>query len=767
MRARLKHNFLNYARWSYRRLLTQAGMVIRVGKRPWDPQLPTIIIAGHEASATGAPILALNLCQRLCEDHNVIVILLKGGALLSHFQENCCAVITSRRAFVNRELVRRAIDHASGGTAVAFALVNSIVSAPLVEPLRALGIPCLVLVHEFAADTKPLSRFSEASLWASRVVCSTPITWHDVLRNCPQLGDVPMAVLPQGRCQPPHNSRSLPAQNLAAAGPSSRDAERFLMDLPADCLLVLGAGTVCTRKGVDLFVAAAQQIRPLVPDLPVRFAWIGSGFAPDRDLAVSVWVQDQIERSGLADQLTMLDESPAYSALVKRSDLFLVTSRLDPLPNVAIDAMFAATPVLCFAEACGLACLLEQQPDLHDACVAPFFDCTGIAQRAAALLRSPERRRLVAQRSLELARTAFHMPSYIRRLLELVRISSTELQQEDADIAVLHQQRLVDRDFHSPGGNLSDLALSQRYLLSWRCNLQPRKPFAGFHPGIYRECALPQGSRRDPLAHWQERQRPPGPWQVPVIRPGPRPTGLPDASQVALHIHVFYPELLAPMLELLAHNQVLPDLFLTFSNPDLEPAIRLALRRGPWPASLHPVPNRGRDIGPLLTELGQHLDNNYCFYGHLHTKRSVLINEDTAGQWRQFLLRNLLGSAKAAMLDQILAVMQADPQIGLVFPDDPGCLGWTANRKEAEILADRLGLPPLPEAIHFPVGTMFWARRGALTRLYGLGLGWQDYPKEPLGYDGTMLHAIERLLPQICLASGHTYAVTHVPGCSR
>jgi hypothetical protein len=30
-----------------------------------------------------------------------------------------------------------------------------------------------------------------------------------------------------------------------------------------------------------------------------------------------------------------------------------------------------------------------------------------------------------------------------------------------------------------------------------------------------------------------------------------------------------------------------------------------------------------------------------------------------------------------------------------------------------------------------------------------------------------MLHAIERLLPQICLASGQRYAVTHVPGFSR
>ena len=62
----------------------------------------------------------------------------------------------------------------------------------------------------------------------------------------------------------------------------------------------------------------------------------------------------------------MLDESPAYRALIERSDLFVVSSRLDPLPNVAIDAMQASTPVLCFDNACGIAGLLKEHPSLHE-----------------------------------------------------------------------------------------------------------------------------------------------------------------------------------------------------------------------------------------------------------------------------------------------------------------------------------------------------------------------------------------------------------------
>ena len=39
--------------------------------------------------------------------------------------------------------------------------------------------------------------------------------------------------------------------------------------------------------------------------------------------------------------------------------------------------------------------------------------------------------------------------------------------------------------------------------------------------------------------------------------------------------------------------------------------------------------------------------------------------------------------------------------------------------------------------------------------------------KEPIGYDGTFLHAIERLLPSVCLDSGKKYALTRVDNKNR
>jgi len=78
-----------------------------------------------------------------------------------------------------------------------------------------------------------------------------------------------------------------------------------------------------------------------------------------------------------------------------------------------------------------------------------------------------------------------------------------------------------------------------------------------------------------------------------------------------------------------------------------------------------------------------------------------------------------------------------------------------------------MGIAALPPFFDFPTGTMFWPRSDALRPLVALGLDWHDYPDEPVPKDGTILHAIERLLPFASRRAGYGYATTHVPGLTR
>jgi len=54
-----------------------------------------------------------------------------------------------------------------------------------------------------------------------------------------------------------------------------------------------------------------------------------------------------------------------------------------------------------------------------------------------------------------------------------------------------------------------------------------------------------------------------------------------------------------------------------------------------------------------------------------------------------------------------------------------------------------------------------------LLPIFNLGLDWQDYPAEPLPYDGSILHALERLLSLVASSQGFRLALTNVTGITR
>lgn len=117
------------------------------------------------------------------------------------------------------------------------------------------------------------------------------------------------------------------------------------------------------------------------------------------------------------------------------------------------------------------------------------------------------------------------------------------------------------------------------------------------------------------------------------------------------------------------------------------------------------------------------------------------------------------------MLDLAAAIFCAHQGIGIVMAEDPHLVGWDKNRDLAEALAKRMQLAaPLDDFFDFPLGTMFWARPSALKPLLDLNLAWEEYPAEPLSNDGTLLHALERMVPYAARHAGLEIAGLRVPG---
>jgi lipopolysaccharide biosynthesis protein len=237
--------------------------------------------------------------------------------------------------------------------------------------------------------------------------------------------------------------------------------------------------------------------------------------------------------------------------------------------------------------------------------------------------------------------------------------------------------------------------------------------------------------------------------------------------RIVLHGHFYHAELAADFFVRLRSNLSRCDLFLSTNSHEKVELVREAAEgydRGE--VVIRVVPNRGRDIGPLLTLFADDIVKRYDIIGHVHGKRTTH-TAPHGDPWREFLLQNLIGGMYP-MMDIIISRFLADGRLGLVFPNDPHLCDWGENSSIGMNLATRIGINGrLPPFFEFPVGTMFWARAEALQPLFDLKLDWQDYPEEPAPTDGTLLHALERLLPFAAQHAGYRCAATYVPNVMR
>jgi lipopolysaccharide biosynthesis protein len=159
--------------------------------------------------------------------------------------------------------------------------------------------------------------------------------------------------------------------------------------------------------------------------------------------------------------------------------------------------------------------------------------------------------------------------------------------------------------------------------------------------------------------------------------------------------------------------------------------------------------------------------SSYDLLLHFHGKKSLHEKANVGDEWRTSSLEALVGP-RYQMADGIVSTFCDLPDLGLVAPEVPNLPGWSANLAQAQELATRLGMSSdFPQHFDFPVGGMFWARVPALIPLLELGFTWESYPLEPVPVDGTMLHAIERLLPFVVENQGYTFAKSYIPNIDK
>lgn len=733
----------------------------------------TVLVVSHEATRTGAPILAWNICRELREQYHVVVLLLGKGPLVGSFDEVCDAVAGPYSPLDRDALgLGSVIGELCERFTFDFAIVNSIASRAVLQALAERYIPSTLLVHEFFKFHCSSDELVDAFAWASEVVFSAQIVQNsaDIERTHPAV--LRSHILPQGKSQIPADAAS------GGAGDRLLEESKVAMRIEAlkkkilgartqKPFIVLGAGTIEYRKGVDLFVATAAEIKRLKPDADILMVWVGGVVENYKQYAE--FVRAQVEQSELEERIAFPGETPDLEALYEFADVCFISSRLDPLPNIALDAVTAGLPVLSFDRATGVAENFLGDP-LLERCVLPFLNIEEAARRIIELYESPAEQQALSECMLQLAAERFSMSNYVAKLTSLAEHSRQVIEQERSDVDRLTAGTDFAEWFYLPSDSLTSRADAIRqYVKSARSGIYVRKPAPGFYSHLYAAHHDLGPNLVNPFVHFTAAGKPDGEWQEQLIDVSEARAGNIDKLRIGVHVHAFYPDLLGDIAKRLSDNDLRVDLLVSVrSQADALECGKVLADYRLGSHTIRVVPNRGRDIGPFVTGFGAEL-MQYDVIGHFHTKKSVHVdpNSNLVRNWVRHLMETLLGGQHPAA-KRILSAFADDPNLGLVFADDPHQIGWDENRPFGKELADALGLPALPEQFFpFPVGTMFWARPQALKPLFELGLDWEDYPVEPLPIDGSMLHALERLLPSIVQYAGFTRRVTYAPGITR
>ncbi|MBU3023388.1 rhamnan synthesis F family protein [Aestuariibacter sp. A3R04] len=213
--------------------------------------------------------------------------------------------------------------------------------------------------------------------------------------------------------------------------------------------------------------------------------------------------------------------------------------------------------------------------------------------------------------------------------------------------------------------------------------------------------------------------------------------------KIGVHIHVFYVELLAEILEFLANLPYSPTLVVTYPTGVVIPKKSI---RAHFPNThFIPTQNRGRDIAPWLIHAVPLLQDCDLVL-KLHTKSSS--HSSHLVGWRLQLIWSLLGSR--SIIEETIDKFIRCPQLGLVSPPyHTGIvsdIGWGSNKPLCDELATKMNISLSTNHIDFAAGSMFWYKPKAIRKLTDLKWDYEDFPDESGQIDGTIMHAIERII---------------------
>ncbi len=233
-------------------------------------------------------------------------------------------------------------------------------------------------------------------------------------------------------------------------------------------------------------------------------------------------------------------------------------------------------------------------------------------------------------------------------------------------------------------------------------------------------------------------------------------------QSIAVHLHLYYIDLLEEFFNYLNHIPYKFDLYVSCKEDGYVKKITKKMKRLKCVqnVTVRRTINRGRDIAPFYVQFGKELCN-YDYLLHIHSKKSLFTGSEQK-EWRQYCLECLLGSEE--QVRRIFALMTGEKNVGLFFPETIKEMhliahDWLANQHWGRTLLGRMGIEFDNGLFNYPVGSFFWVKRDAIHQIFDMQLAYEDFEEEGGQTDGTIAHALERVLPFVAKNNGYRLGI--------
>lgn len=236
-------------------------------------------------------------------------------------------------------------------------------------------------------------------------------------------------------------------------------------------------------------------------------------------------------------------------------------------------------------------------------------------------------------------------------------------------------------------------------------------------------------------------------------------------KKIALMMHIYFEDLVEYCFEYAKSMPTYADVYITTNTQEKKNIIEKRFSMLDCnKLNVVVIENRGRDVGALLTGLREYV-MNYDLVCFAHDKKTTQFEPYTIGQSFSYkCFENILSSNE--YVENIISTFDQNKRLGMLMPPPPnhaaffGIFGteWGSNFDNTTKLAGELGLKvnmDITKEPISPLGTMFWFRPNALKPLFERKWKPGDFPAEPNKFDGTILHAIERIYGFVTQSQGY------------